>query len=79
MERSGLLEQGRGAINDFQIFLQGAGECLVDDVEFIGSEGANYVSEGTFGNATLGRRGHWLFQGTHEGSFIETGDGIGFD
>ena len=79
VDRSGLLEQGRGAINDFQIFLQGAGECLVDDVEFIDSEGANHVSEGTFGNATLGRRGHWLFQGTHEGSFVETGDGIGFE
>lgn len=79
VERSGLLEQGRGAMNDFQIFLQGAGECLVDDVEFIDSKGANHVSEGTFGNVTLGRRGNWLFQGTHEGSFVETGDGVGFE
>ena len=49
VEHTGRLEQGRGAINDFQIFLQGAGECLVDDVEFIDGEGVNYVSEGTFG------------------------------
>ena len=79
VEHTGQLEQGRGPINDFQIFLQGAGECLVDDVEFIDDEGVNYVSEGTFGNATLGRRGNWLFQGTHQDSVIQTGDSIGFE
>ena len=79
VEHTGRLEQGRGTINDFQIFLQGAGECMVDDVEFLSSEGVNYVSEGTFDNVTLGRRGNWLFQGTHEDSFVETGDGVGFE
>ncbi len=78
VEHTARLEQGRGTINDFQIFLQDAGECLVDNLEFVDSQGVNRVTEGDFaGDIIGGRRSNWSFQGTHEGSFIETG--VGFE
>lgn len=72
VEHTGLLELGRGNINDIQIFLQGAGECLVDDVEFIDEEGTNRVTNGGFADDRNG----WFFQGTHDGSFIEAEAGF---
>ncbi len=58
---------GIGNIDDFQIFMQGAGECLVDDVEFIDQAGTSFLTNGGFDD---GRR-DWFFQGTHDQSVIE--------
>ena len=68
LERTALLEQGSGNIDDFQLFLQGAGECLIDDVAFIDENGQNFITNGGFDDD----RANWFFQGTHDESFVET-------
>ncbi len=52
----------------FQIGLLGAGECLVDDVEFFTGEGENLLSNGNFEGA-----GGWEFAGNHVRSRLQTG------
>ena len=54
--------------NQVQLFLLGAGECLVDDVEVLSNSGANVVTNGGFAS-TMG----WSFQGTQENSTIANG------
>ena len=65
VEFTGTLDNGAMASPDqLQIFLLGAGECLVDNVEVIPSGGANTVVNSTFDADANG----WYFQGTHEDS-----------
>ena len=70
IEITGVLDNGMAAApaNQVQIFLLGAGECLVDDVEVIPNGGTNFVTNGGFGS-TVG----WTFQGTQETSTIVNG------
>ena len=68
IERTALLEQGSGNMDDFQIFLQGAGECLIDDVEFIDENGQNFIANGGFDDD----RANWFFQGNHDLTLVES-------
>ncbi len=70
VEATGVLDNGSGAaLNRLHVMLLGAGECLLDDVEFIPSGGSNVITNGGFESGTS----NWLLQGTHDASSIETG------
>jgi hypothetical protein len=59
IEATGVLDHGLTANADsLQIFLLGAGECLVDDVEVVPSGGGNRVTNGDFEVSSVG----WAFQ-----------------
>jgi hypothetical protein len=64
---TGLLDNGNGAADEVQLFLQGAGECLVDDVEVLNSGNANQVSNSSFEAGLTG----WVPQGNHDQSSLE--------
>ena len=65
VEFTGLLDNGGIANADqLQLFLLGAGECLVDDVEVIPQGGGNIVVNGSFSANASG----WFMQGTHQDS-----------
>ena len=65
IEFTGLLDNGGMANADqLQLFLLGAGECLVDDVEVIPQGGGNIVVNGSFNSNANG----WFMQGTHQDS-----------
>ena len=73
VEFTGLLDNGALTVADqLQLFLLGAGECLVDNVEVIPQGGANVVANGTFNTGTSG----WFFQGTHEQSAWQASGGF---
>jgi hypothetical protein len=72
VEFTGLLDNGGMANADqLQLFLLGAGECLVDDVEVIPQGGANIVVNGTFSGGADG----WFMQGTHQDSHWQSTGG----
>jgi CotH kinase protein/Lamin Tail Domain/Putative Ig domain/PA14 domain len=65
VEFTGLLDHGMSTnIDQLQLFLQGTGECLVDEVEVIPQGGGNIVNNGSFGSNADG----WFMQGTHQDS-----------
>jgi hypothetical protein len=64
---------GLGIPNRFEFFLQGAGEAIVDDLEFRNNGGANLVANGTFNSGAAG----WTFNGVVRNSFAQAGVGIG--
>jgi hypothetical protein len=71
IERTAKLEQGTPAtIDELQVFLLGAGEFLIDDVEVLNSSGVNTVKNGTF----EGGSANWLGLGTHIYSGLETAE-----
>jgi hypothetical protein len=73
VEFTGVLDNGAMASGDqLQLFLLGAGECLVDNVEVIPQGGANLVANGTFDAGTSG----WYFQGTHGQSAWQASGGF---
>jgi hypothetical protein len=71
VERTGLIDLGMvsGTSNPdrLEMFIEGPGECLVDDVEVRNNGGANRVVNPGFesGDAT------WFFQGTHRRTSVE--------
>jgi len=68
IEATGVLTSGSGSLgNRLHVFLLGAGECLLDDVEVRSATGPNLVANGGFEGGTTG----WLLQGTHDASSIE--------
>ena len=67
IEHTGVLDLGVGPADTLQLLLQGAGECVVDDVELIGPGGTNLIANGAFESGTSG----WYMQGTHETSSWE--------
>jgi hypothetical protein len=71
IEHTGVLDHGNGAVDSLQLFLLGAGEALVDNVEVIGGGGTNLLVNPTFENGTAG----WFFQGTHDQSGLEPTEG----
>jgi hypothetical protein len=72
VEFTGLLDNGAMAsADDLQIFLLGAGECLLDNVEVIPQGGTNVVTNSTF---DIGADA-WFFQGTHDGSYWQPAGG----
>ena len=72
IEQTGVLDNGVGPADSLHLFLQGAGECLVDNVEVITAAGANLVANSTFDTNTTG----WYWQGNHERSSVETNGGF---
>ena len=62
-----------GTANRFEVFLQGPGEALLDNVEFHSNGGANLLANGTFDAGATG----WTLGGVLRGSFVEAGVGLG--
>ncbi len=58
--------------NALEIYLMGAGECLLDDVEVIGPAGVNLLANPSFSNGPA----PWLLQGNHETSFLQSAGGV---
>ena len=58
-------------INRIEITLQGAGECLVDNIE-VWQNGVQYVTNGTF---EVGSTGGWNLSGNHDQSGLESSRG----
>jgi len=58
--------------NRLELFLQGAGEVLIDDVEFLNNGGGNLLVNGSFLNGTS-----WGFGGVVRHSYVESGVGTG--
>lgn len=63
----------QGTANRFEIFLQGAGEALLDNVEFRSNGGGNLIANGTFESGATG----WTLGGVLRGSTAATGVGVG--
>lgn len=73
VEFTGLLDNGSmSSADQLQIFLLGAGECLVDNVEVLPQGGGNRVANGTFDGGTNG----WAMQGTHQDSVWQPSGGF---
>jgi hypothetical protein len=73
IERTALIDLGMGgtfgAPNRFECFIEGAGECLLDDVEVRNNGGANVLPNPGFESGA----GGWAFAGTHAKTFVQTG------
>ncbi len=63
IEQTGVLDLGWGNADRLQLFLLGAGEALIDDVEVLVA-GVNRVANSNFETGTTS----WIFQGTHSAS-----------
>ena len=72
VEARGVLDNGTSAADQLQVFLQGAGECLIDDVEVRTMAGVNLIANSTFEGGATG----WTAEGTQERSGLETGEGF---
>ncbi len=62
-----------GVANRFEMFLQGEGEALIDDIQFLNNNGPNMVANGNFSSGTTG----WTLRGVLRNSFVENGVGTG--
>ena len=62
VEFTGVLDNGNSAADSLQILLQGAGECLVDDMEVFAAGGPNLIANSNFESGAT----NWFFQGTHD-------------
>jgi hypothetical protein len=75
IERTGIADLGmsssQGTPNRFEFFLQGPGECLVDDMEIRSNNGPNLISNPGFETGVAG----WAFQGTHAQTLWEPNEG----
>lgn len=70
---TGVMDNGNGDFTpDLQMALQGAGECLVDDVEVRTAGGANRVFNPGFSSGVSG----WVFQGNHTATTLEPSGGV---
>ncbi len=69
---TGLADNGNQTANGLELFLYGAGEALVDDVEVIGVGGTNLLANPNFEGGTT----NWVFQGNHGASGLETTEGF---
>jgi len=76
VERTGPLElgmtAGNGTPNRFEFFIEGPGECLVDDMECRLNGGGNLINNPGFESGTSS----WAFQGTHVRSTVLAGAGV---
>jgi hypothetical protein len=72
VEVRGVLDNGTSAADQLQTFLQGAGECLIDDVEVRTMAGVNVVANSTFEGGATG----WTAEGTQSQSVPEAGGGF---
>ena len=72
IEATGVLDNGSGTPDSLQMFLQDAGECLVDNVEVIGPGGNNLISNPTFEGSATG----WIAEGSQGQSSWEASEGF---
>jgi hypothetical protein len=72
VEVRGVLDNGTSAADQLQVLLQGAGECLIDDVEVRTLAGVNVVANSTFEGGVTG----WTAEGTQQPSSLETTEGF---
>lgn len=72
VEVRGVLDNGTSVADQLQVLLQGAGECLIDDVEVRTLAGVNLVANSTFEGGATG----WTAEGTQEQSGLETSEGF---
>jgi hypothetical protein len=72
VEVRGVLDNGTSAADQLQVLLQGAGECLIDDVEVRTLAGVNVVANSTFEGGATG----WTAEGTQQPSSLETTEGF---
>ena len=73
VELTGRLDNGDGTTADaLQIFLMGAGECLLDDVEVTGTSGVNLLANPGFESGLS----PWSLQGNHDTSFLQSTGGV---
>jgi hypothetical protein len=71
IETTGLVDLGNVAADQLQVLLQGAGECLIDDVQVLNASGSNLIANSTFEASAAG----WTAQGTMSQSAWETAEG----
>ncbi len=74
--QTGLVNEGNGSYgvaNRFELFLQGEGEALVDNLEFLSNGGANLIVNGDFASGT----NNWVISGVLRKSYAENSVGIG--
>jgi hypothetical protein len=73
IERDGLVDLGmtlaNGPPNRFEFFIEGPGECLVDDLEVHSNGGANLITNPGFESGATG----WAFQGTQAKTAVQAG------
>ncbi len=69
-EVRGVLDNGTAAADQLQVLLQGAGECLIDEVEVRTLAGVNLVANSSFEGGATG----WTAEGTQEQSGLESGE-----
>ncbi|MGC3960735.1 MAG: lamin tail domain-containing protein [Verrucomicrobiota bacterium] len=69
---TGTIDNGNVAANQLQVLLQGAGECLIDNVQVL-SNSVNLIANSTFETDASG----WTAEGTESLSSLETTEGSG--
>ena len=67
------IRQNSGTANEFHLWLFGAGEALIDDLEVEDSRGNSLIANGNFEAGD--DLGVWRAEGTHVESFVEEGTG----
>ncbi len=77
IEHTGVLDQGQvgngRSIDELQLFLLGAGECLVDDIEVFRQGSTNLVMNGSFASGVS----QWTIQGNQLDSGWNSSEGFG--
>ncbi len=68
---TGTIDNGDVAADELQVLLQGAGECLIDNIQALDSNGNNLITNSTF----EGGAGGWVAEGTEKTSSQETTEG----
>lgn len=68
---TGTIDNGDVAADQLQVLMQGAGECLIDNVQVI-SSGANLVANSTFETDASG----WTAEGTESQSSLDASEGF---
>lgn len=74
--QTGIVNEGSGSYgvaNRFEMFMQGSGEALVDNLEFLSNGGANLIVNGDFASGT----NSWVIAGVLRKSYAENSVGIG--
>ncbi|MEM7391316.1 MAG: lamin tail domain-containing protein, partial [Verrucomicrobiota bacterium] len=68
IEHTGVLDNGRNAADELQVFLFNEGRCLIDDLEVFRNAEANRVPNPGFESGLAS----WIIQGTHIDSALRT-------
>lgn len=75
LTNTGILDNGQPGTpaNRLEVMLLGEGEVLIDNVELVQGAGANIVTNPGFESGSTG----WTADGTHAGSAVVAGSGVG--